>query len=151
MSSIEDIIKVNFKTSRFKVVVNLRYTSNWISGIQNEQMMKFGLSMAQFNILRILRGAKEPLAVNIVKQRMIEKSPNTTRLMDKLIEKKLIARKRCKDDRRVVFVEITEAGLALLGRIDEEFEEATLLPSNLTEKEAEQLSNLLDKMRTGYE
>lgn len=151
MSSIEDKINVNFKSPQFKAIVNLRYTSNWISGIQNEQMMKFGLSMAQFNILRILRGAKEALAVNTVKNRMIEKSPNTTRLMDKLIEKGLIIRKRCKEDRRVVYVKITDEGLDLLTKIDFDYADEHMIPNNLTDSEAQLLSELLDKMRSGYE
>jgi DNA-binding MarR family transcriptional regulator len=112
-------------------------------------MSSFGLTMPQFNILRILRGAGTEITVNTVKDRMIEKSPNTTRLMDKLIDKGLISRVRCGDDRRVVFVEITKDGLELLKQIDVKFEDEgeKFVPRQLTDEEAEKLSELLDKLR----
>ena len=112
-------------------------------------MGEFGLSMPQYNILRILRGAKKSISVNDVKSRMVEKSPNTTRLMDKLFDKELIERVRCENDRRVVYVEISNGGLDLLQKIDEEFEidRANMFAATLTEEEAETLSGLLDKMR----
>ena len=91
-----------------RAVVNVRYTSNFLAARQNKFMAGFGLSLAQFNILRILRGAKESISVNTVKERMVEKSPNTTRLMDKLIDKGLIDRTRCLEDRRVVYVCIND-------------------------------------------
>lgn len=142
-------IQSKFKNSRHKAVVNLRYTSNYIGNIQNVFMQKFDLSMPQFNILRILRGANDAISVNSVKERMVERSPNTTRLMDKLIEKGLIERIRCESDRRVVYVSITEAGLELLKSIDNdlELEQSLDISGNLSEEEAEMLSNLLDKLR----
>jgi DNA-binding MarR family transcriptional regulator len=144
---IEDAIKSKFKNNSHKVLVNIRYTSNFLSQRQNIFMKEFDLTMPQFNILRILRGAKEALAVNIVKERMVEKSPNTTRLMDKLIDKGLIDRTRCSDDRRVVFVEISEKGLEVLSHIDKKFDDDDIFNTNLTEKEASTLSDLLDKLR----
>ena len=83
---IEDSHNLKFTSEQQKAVVNIRITSNFIGGKQHQLMSQFGLSMAQFNVLGILRGAKTPLSVHVVKERMIEKSPNTTRLMDKLIE-----------------------------------------------------------------
>lgn len=144
---IKDAIKSKFKNNSHKVLVNIRYTSNFLSQRQNIFMKEFDLTMPQFNILRILRGAKEALAVNIVKERMVEKSPNTTRLMDKLIDKGLIDRTRCSDDRRVVFVEISEKGLEVLSHIDKKFDDDDIFNTNLTEKEASTLSDLLDKLR----
>ena len=94
--------------------------------------------------------AKGAITVNTVKQRMVEKSPNTTRLMDKLIDKGLIERERCSDDRRVVYIRISEEGLKLLSKIDKALKESgqeVLIMENLTEDEAIQLSNLLDKLR----
>ncbi len=137
-----------FKTVQQKAIVNIRHTSNWMAHQQNSYMAQYDLSMPQFNILRILRGAKEALSVNTVKDRMIEKSPNTTRLMDKLIEKELIDRVRCDKDRRVVYVEITSKGLELLSNIDDEFEKSYLFSSKLTDSEAQTLSDLLDKLRS---
>lgn len=147
---IEDELKVVFKTSQQKAVVNLRHTSNFLIYYQNNFMAKYDISMPQFNILRILRGAKEPLNVHTVKDRMIEKSPNTTRLMDKLIDKGLIDRLRCEEDRRVVFVTITDAGLSVLSKIDEDLDHTSLFPQSLTDEEANTLSNLLDKLRLEF-
>lgn len=144
---IGEAINSTFKTSYQKAVVNLRYTANYIGNHQNNFMIKYDLSLPQFNILRILRGAKQAISVNAVKDRMIEKSPNTTRLMDKLIDKKLINRIRCDKDRRVLYVEITEGGLELLDKIDNDPNFGLDKCGSLTADEAEQLSNLLDKMR----
>ena len=145
---ISKAIKSTFKSNQQKAIVNIRYTSNWMSNQQNAYMSKFDLSLAQFNILRILRGANERLMVNTVKDRMIEKSPNTTRLMDKLIEKGYMERERCEIDRRVVYVKITQVGMDLLAQIDKDIEVAHLYTSKLTDDEAETLSNLLDKIRS---
>lgn len=144
---IGQVIKSKFRNARHKAVVNLRYTSNYIGNIQNSYMAQYDLSMPQFNILRILRGANGAISVNTVKDRMVEKSPNTTRLMDKLIDKGLMERVRCEEDRRVVYVSITKAGLDLLAKIDEDSESKLDVSGNLTEAEAEQLSALLDKLR----
>jgi MarR family 2-MHQ and catechol resistance regulon transcriptional repressor len=147
---IEDIIQTNFKSSQQKAIVNLRYTSNFLGNIQNNFMAQYDLTMPQFNILRILRGAKSALNVNSVKDRMVEKSPNTTRLMDKLIEKGLIERVRCNEDRRVVYVEITKKGLQLLVEIDIKLDANSIMDLNLTDQESEILSDLLDKVRASF-
>lgn len=108
----------------------------------------FDLSSPQFNILRILRGEGDWIPMNVVKERMIEKSPNATRLADKLISKNLIERQRSDTDRRVVFVKITAIGLELLATIDKkdntQFES---LMDRITPEEAKQFSAILDKMR----
>ena len=145
---IDDAIKSKFKTPQLRAAVNIRYTSNFLAGRQNAFMSQFDLTMPQFNILRILRGAGKMVSVNTVKERMVEKSPNTTRLMNKLIDKGLIERSRCKSDRRVVFVCITQKGLDLLQEIDDSGEfEKMIMPDNLTDEEAAKLSDLLDKFR----
>lgn len=147
---IEDAIQAKFQSPQHKAVVNLRFTANFLSNIQNNFMAQFHLTMPQFNILRILRGAKDAINVNTVKERMLEKSPNTTRLMDKLIEKELIDRVRCNEDRRVVYVKISEKGLALLAEIDEQFKENSIIQLNISNEDAQHLSELLDKVRLSY-
>lgn len=144
---IDEAIQSKIANPQLRVGVNIRYTANYLSAQQNQIMAPYGLTMPQFNILRILRGAKGIISVNTVKERMVEKSPNTTRLMDKLIDKKLISRERCKDDRRVVYVKITNNGLDLLAEIDKTLEGKDLIPRNLTDEEAQLLSDLLDKLR----
>jgi DNA-binding MarR family transcriptional regulator len=125
--------------------LNLIYTANWINSKQNTFFKPFGISPQQYNVLRILRGAAKAIAVQTIKDRMLERSPNATRLMDKMCSKKLINRVPCPGDRRVVHIEITEDGLQLLKRIDKEVKDDIL--QNLTDEEAIVLSDLLDKIR----
>ncbi len=148
---IDDALQTKFKSPQQKAIINIRFTSNFLGNIQQNSMNQYDLTMPQFNILRILRGAGEEINVNTVKDRMIEKSPNTTRLMDKLIDKGLIKRIRCEKDRRVVFVKISENGLAILSEIDKNIDMNTLINAGLTDEEANTLSDLLDKTRTLYE
>jgi DNA-binding MarR family transcriptional regulator len=145
MGDISKDINSKFANNKVKALLNIIYTANWINSLQNEFFKPFGISPQQFNILRILRGAGEAIKVQTIKERMIERAPNATRLMDKLCDKNLIKRLPCPDDRRVVHIEITSKGLSLLNDISKEFKEDLL--ENLTEDEAKQLSDLLDKIR----
>lgn len=148
---IEERVQANFSSEQQKAIINLRITSNVIAAYQQQFMDRFDLTMPQFNILRILRGAKGPINVNTVKDRMIERSPNTTRLMDKLIDKGLIERIRCEQDRRVVYVDISDLGQELLSQIDEAPDFSHLTQPSISNQEATQLSDLLDKLRATYE
>ncbi|MGJ8592324.1 MAG: MarR family winged helix-turn-helix transcriptional regulator [Aquaticitalea sp.] len=145
MGDISRDINSTFSDSKIKALINILYTANWITSFQNDFFKPFGISPQQFNILKILNGSKEPLKVQTIKDRMIERSPNATRLMDKLCDKQLIERIPCPDDRRVVHIEITSKGKALLQDISDNFNDE--LVKNITQQEAQQLSDLLDKMR----
>ena len=145
MGDISKDINSTFPNSKIKALLNIIYTANWISSHQNAFFKPFGISPQQFNILRILRGAGEAIKVQTIKERMLERAPNATRLMDKLCNKQLIERLPCPDDRRVVHIQITSKGLDLLAEISKEFKEDIL--ENLSEKEANELSDLLDKIR----
>lgn len=145
MGNISKDIKSSFKNNKVKALINIKYTSNWLSSKENDFFKPYGISPQQYNILRILRGAKDRVKVQIVKDRMIERSPNATRLMDKLCDKNLIERERCENDRRVVYAKITNQGLELLKNIDDSRTVSFL--GNLTEDEAAMLSDLLDKIR----
>tara|TARA_R110002049_G_scaffold355_8_gene2127 strand:+ start:4791 stop:5228 length:438 start_codon:yes stop_codon:yes gene_type:complete len=138
-------INTTFPNSKVKALLNIIYTANWLNSKQNEYFKPYGISPQQYNILRILRGAGEPIAVQTIKDRMLERAPNATRLMDKLCAKGLINRIPCATDRRVVHIEIAKDGLALLKTIDKSKREDLL--KKITAKEAEMLSNLLDKLR----
>jgi DNA-binding MarR family transcriptional regulator len=145
MGDISKDINSKFPNNKVKALLNIIYTANWINSHQVNFFRPFGISPQQFNILRILRGAKKPLKVQTIKDRMVERAPNATRLMDKLCVKELITRIPCPEDRRVVHIEITEKGLKLLQVISAEMKTDVL--QNITEEEAEALSNLLDKIR----
>ena len=118
MTRIEDELKSRFESPQHKVLLNLLFTANWLRNEQTALFKPFGISAQQYNILRILRGARGRMNMHSVKERMIDRSPNATRLTDKLIAKGLVHRERCEEDRRVVYVCISESGLDLLGRID---------------------------------
>jgi MarR family transcriptional regulator, 2-MHQ and catechol-resistance regulon repressor len=145
MGDLSKDINSTFANNRVKAMLNILYTASWISASQNDFFKPYGISPQQYNILRILNGANEPLNVQIIKDRMIERSPNATRLMDKLCAKHYIDRLPCNHDRRVVKIEITKKGKELLESIPNNFNKELL--KNLNEEEAELLSNLLDKMR----
>ena len=145
MGDLAKELNSKFANERVKALINVMYTASWINGYQNNFFQPFGISPQQYNILRILRGAKEPLRVQTIKDRMIERSPNATRLMDKLCDKDLISRIPCKNDRRVVFIEITKKGLNVLNEISDDFNDEML--KNISEEEAKKLNQLLDKLR----
>ena len=145
MGDISKDIQSRFENQKVKALINILYTANWITAHQNEYFKSFGVSPQQYNILRILRGAGTSLKVQTIKERMIDRSPNATRLMDKLCAKNLSQRIPCPDDRRVVKVEITAQGLDLINAIPNDINKTVL--KHISEEEAEQLSNLLDKMR----
>ena len=114
-----------------KALINILYTANWITSFQNEFFKPYGISPQQYNILKILNGAGKPLKVQTIKERMIERSPNATRLMDKLCEKALIERISCPDDRRVVNIVITHKGQDLIASISNNFNDELL--KNITQ------------------
>ena len=145
MGDLSKDINSSFKSKKIKALINIKFTSNWLNSVENEFFKPYGISPQQYNILRILRGANDKVKVQVVKQRMIERAPNATRLMDKLCDKNLIERERCDEDRRVVYVKITNQGLDLLKEIDKNNNLNFL--NNLTEEEASTLSDLLDKIR----
>ncbi len=145
MGDISKDVNSKFVNNKVKALINILYTANWITSFQNTFFKPYGISPQQYNILRILRGSNEPLKVQTIKERMIDRSPNATRLMDKLCDKQLIERIPCPDDRRVVHIDITKKGRKLLEEISDDFNDDIL--KNITESEASQLSDLLDKLR----
>lgn len=145
MTEFSKEINSKFPNERVKALLNIKFTANYLDNIGNVSLKPFNISEQQYNILRILRGAKEAITVKTVKDRMIQKSPNSTRLMDKLCDKGLIERVRCENDRRVVHVKINEKGLALLDKI--KMDDFDSILNNISEKEAKILNELLDKFR----
>ena len=136
-----------FPKVQTKDLINVIYTASWMEAQQAHLLKPFGISIQQYNILRILKGMRpEPATVKLLIERMIDKNSNASRLVDKLLKKGLVERHACKEDRRRVVVFITDGGIQLIDRV------AVLVENNeaykhLTEEEANQLSDLLDKMR----
>ena len=147
MAKIEDEIKSKFQSERQKFIINLMFTSNWIKNNHSELLRPYNITSQQYNILRILRGNGDFMSMNTVKERMIDKSPNTTRLVDKLIEKNFVERKRCDEDRRVVYAKIHQKGLDMLKELDEKSEKPFLeMLDTISDKEAKQVSDILDNL-----
>jgi DNA-binding MarR family transcriptional regulator len=111
-------------------------------------LKKSGITGAQYNILRILRGQyPNPASVNLLKERMLDKMSDASRLVERLLQKDLVDRKICPDDRRRVEVIITERGLNLLKELDQKDDEFDVLFKSLDENEVKAANDLLDKMR----
>ncbi len=145
MGDLAKDINSSFPSEHVKALINIKYTANYLDQIGSAMLKPYQISEPQYNILRILRGAGKAITVNKVKERMVQKSPNTTRLMDKLCEKALIRRTRCENDRRVVYIEILEKGKSLLEKI--RFDDFNQYMKQLSIAEAKQLNALLDKIR----
>ena len=145
MGDLAKDINSTFPDEHVKALVNIKYTAHFLDQVGATLLKPYEISEPQYNILRILRGAGKAITVNEVKERMVQKSPNTTRLMDKLCDKNLIRRTRCENDRRVVYIEILEKGKRLLDQIC--FDEFDVYMKQLSLSEASQLNALLDKIR----
>lgn len=145
----DEIQQKKFASAHQKAAVNLIYTFSWLTNRQNEFMKEFDLSMQQFNILRILRGRKsEPASILTIKERMLDKNSDVSRIIDRMVKKELVDRQICPNDRRQMDVTITAKGLTILADIDKRDAEFHSVMSGLSEHEAEQLSSLLDKLRS---
>ena len=144
----EEIRQSKFQDEYQKLVINLLFTSGWMNVQHLKFFRNYGISLQQFNVLRILRGQyPNPASVNLIMERMLDKTSNASRLVDKLELKKLVERKICKTDRRQVDVLITESGLELLRQIDTHYEEIIDTYRRISEKEAHQVNDILDKLR----
>ncbi|TGE08114.1 MarR family winged helix-turn-helix transcriptional regulator [Hymenobacter fodinae] len=146
---IEDEIKQRtFQSEYQKAYINLVFTSGWLQLKQGGVFKDYNLTSPQFNILRILRGQHpKPATVNMLIERMLDKTSNASRIVDKLEAKELVTRKVCPSNRRAVDIRITDKGLDLLTQLDEVVNSQQLGMNNLTTEEATLLSNLLDKIR----
>jgi DNA-binding MarR family transcriptional regulator len=148
--NIEDIIKTESQLPNSRrLLINLIYTTNWVSEQFTEVLKPYSLSTPQFNVLRILRGQKgKPANLSTIQDRMVSKMSNTTRLVDKLLTKGLVKRVICEDNRRKVEITITEKGLELLQELDPIVNtHESEMTNKLSEKEITDLTELLNKLR----
>lgn len=148
----QDIQQTRFRNSHQKAAVNLLYTGGWLRDKMKVIFDREDITAQQFNILRILRGSfPSPLTTLQIRERMLEKMSDTSRLVDRLLAKGLVKKIVCKTDRRLVDILITEKGKKLLHRLDQQASEMDDILRTLSEKEAAQLSDLLDKLRNASE
>ncbi|HEX6914968.1 MAG TPA: MarR family transcriptional regulator [Chitinophagaceae bacterium] len=140
-----------FRNEHQKAAVNILFSSNWLM----EQIKKFlqqeDITPQQYNILRILRGSGRPLSTLQIRERMLDKMSDTSRIVDRLLKKGLVEKKTSEADKRLVDVTISADGLQLLERLDKRNEALDGILSKLSTEEAQTLNDLLDKMRGSEE
>jgi len=143
----KDISQPSFRNEYQKAIINLIYTYNWM----NEKMKKVfdseDITGQQYNILRILRGAGKPISTLQIRERMLDKMSDTSRIVDRLVLKGLAKKTVCKNDKRLVDVSISVKGKTLLEKIDLYEKDMDAILGNLTDAEAKTLNKLLDKIR----
>jgi len=144
----QDISQAKFRSIYQKATINFIYTFNWMNEKIKNMLDQYDITPQQFNILRILRGAGKPISTLQIRQRMLDKMSDTSRIVDRLIKKELVKKVVCEGDRRLVDVSISDNGLQLLNRIDLLQDEMDAVFKNLTDDEVIMLNNLLDKIRS---
>ena len=148
----KDIQQQHFQSESQKAIVNLVYTYHWITEKIKTMLSQDGITMQQFNILRILRGSDpQPLSTLTIRERMLDKMSDTSRIVDRLVIKGWVDKKMCTADKRLVDVFITKEGKKLLERIDKNSEEMNATTAALSDPELQLLNQLLDKLRTKKE
>ncbi len=147
---LEDEIKQTkpFKSEFQKLVLNITFTSSWLNSIMSEKLKPFGLTMPQYNVLRILKG-KHPGAYcnHEITQRMLDKSSNSTRIVDKLVDKGLVSRVEDASDRRLVNISITATGLKLLKEMETSGVHESLKINKFNEEKSRLMNEWLDELR----
>lgn len=144
----EEIKQSKFRNEYHKLAVNVIYTYSWLSNLQTQLFTDYQITSNQYNILRILRGQfPKPATINLLKERMLDKMSDASRLVERLRVKGFVKRELSSKDRRRVDVLITDKGLRLLSEIDKMDEKTDAIFKNLSLKEAEIVNNLLDRLR----
>jgi DNA-binding MarR family transcriptional regulator len=143
----KDINQTKFRNEHQKATVNIIYTNNWIMERISKIFDAAGITSQQYNILRILRGAGKPLSTSQIRQRMLDKMSDSSRIVDRLVLKGMVKKNDCKSDKRLVDIVITAKGLKLLEKIDAYNGRVDSIMMNLSETEAKALNKLLDKIR----
>lgn len=147
---IEDAIKQkNFENEFLKLNINLLFTSSWLHNHLKQFLDPYKISWQQFNILRILKGSRpDPLSLKVISDRMIDKTSNTSRLIDKLLTKGMVERITCPEDRRKVDIHLTDNGLETVVAASKIVEHGMMnLYTNISDEEAQVMNALLDKLR----
>jgi DNA-binding MarR family transcriptional regulator len=151
MASIEEEIKQQkkFSSEYEKLAVNLLYTSGWLHNMHSARFKEFDITPEQYNVLRILRGSfPKPLMLGEITCRMLDKNSNATRLVEKLRLKGFVKRDLCPTNRRQVDIVITDKGLSLLTKIDNDSEDWSETLKSITKAEAQEVNRILDKLRS---
>lgn len=146
---IEEEIKGRFRNDYHKGMINLTYTANLLNHEFLQFLKAHGVTVQQYNILRVLRGyrPKGPFSIGFLKERMLDRNSDVSRIVDKLYLRGLVDRKECPADRRQKDIEITEKGLKLVLETDEIEKKIDTLLNRLNKQEIVELNRILDKIR----
>jgi hypothetical protein len=147
----KDIQQTNFRNEYQKMGINLLFTANWLNENIGKFLLHEDITQQQYNILRILRGSDVPLSTLQIRERMLDKMSDTSRIVDRLIIKELVAKTTCPSDKRLVDITLTEKGLLLVNKLDEYNDQIDAILKGVTECEAQTMNQILDKVRCNSE
>ena len=144
----QEIEQYHFSSEHLKLLINLQYTHNWAISKIKDFLSQFDLTVQQFNVLRIIRGQRpNPTTINLLRERMLDKMSDASRVVERLRQKGLIQRQKSEVDRRSVEVKITDEGLRVLERVDSEYAFLDNLLSNISAEQAREMNEYLDQIR----
>jgi DNA-binding MarR family transcriptional regulator len=143
----KDIQQTNFRNEFQKMGINIIYTANWLNEKMGQILSTEDITQQQYNILRILRGSDVPLSTLKIRERMLDKMSDTSRIVDRLIVKDLVEKTACIKDKRLVDITVTKKGLQLLEKLDALNEQIDSILKGVSEKEATTMNQILDKLR----
>ena len=144
----QDIQQPNVRNEFQKMGINLLFTANWLNEQIGKMLSDEGVTQQQYNILRILRGSTTPLSTLKIRERMLDKMSDTSRIVDRLIAKELVLKNTCEKDKRLVDITLTPKGLSLVDQLDQYNERIDALLKGINESEAQLMNQILDKIRT---
>lgn len=144
----QDIQQSNFRNEFQKMGINLLFTANWLNEQISKLLAEQGVTQQQYNILRILRGSATPLSTLKIRERMLDKMSDTSRIVDRLIAKELVVKSTCEKDKRLVDITLSTKGLNLVDQLDQFNDRIDALLNGINESEAKLMNQILDKIRT---
>jgi len=143
----KDIQQTNFRNEFQKMGINIIYTANWLNEKMGQILATEDITQQQYNILRILRGSECPLSTLKIRERMLDKMSDTSRIVDRLIAKELVEKSACQADKRLVDITVSKKGLQLLEKLDQFDDQIDAILKGVSEKEAATMNQILDKLR----
>ena len=144
----QDIQQASFRNEFQKMGINLLFTANWLNEQIGKILSEEGVTQQQYNILRILRGSATPLSTLKIRERMLDKMSDTSRIVDRLIAKELVLKNTCEKDKRLVDITLSPKGLDLVDQLDQFNDRIDALLKGINESEAATMNQILDKIRT---
>ena len=143
----KDIQQTNFRNEYQKLGINLMYTASWLNERIGRLLIQEDITQQQYNILRILRGTEVPLSTLQIRERMLDKMSDTSRIVDRLIVKELVQKTACKADKRLVDITLTQKGLELVIRLDQFNDQIDSILQGVSKEDAATVNEILDKLR----